>query len=29
MEIATWWIKKHQLNHFEKAEKIQRLVQSE
>jgi len=29
MEIARWWIKKHQLNHFEKAEKIQRLVQSE
>ncbi len=27
MEAATWWICTHRLNHFEKAEKIQRLVQ--
>ena len=27
MEAATWWIRTHRLNHFEKAEKIQRLVQ--
>jgi len=27
MEAATWWIKTHELNHFEKATKIKRLVQ--
>ena len=27
MEVATWWIKTHQLDHFEKATKIQKLVQ--
>jgi len=27
MEAATWWIKTHKLNHFEKATKIKRLVQ--
>ena len=26
MEAATWWIKTHQLNHFEKAIKIKNLV---
>ncbi|NOH97009.1 DUF6500 family protein [Vibrio sp. 99-70-13A1] len=29
MEAATWWIQKHQLNHFEKAKKIVEMVQSE
>ena len=28
MEAATWWIQKHQLDHFEKAAKIKQLVQS-
>jgi len=27
MEAATWWIKTQQLNHFEKAVKIKKLVQ--
>ena len=26
MEAATWWIKTHKLNHFEKAVKIKELV---
>ncbi len=26
MEAATWWIRTHQLDHFEKAEKIRRLI---
>ncbi|SFO00573.1 hypothetical protein SAMN04487989_10927 [Bizionia echini] len=26
MEAATWWIKTHQLDHFEKAKKIKDLV---
>ncbi len=26
MEAATWWIKTHQLDHFEKAVKIKNLV---
>ncbi|MFL1013508.1 DUF6500 family protein [Flavisericum labens] len=26
MEAATWWIKTHKLNHFEKAIKIKNLV---
>jgi hypothetical protein len=26
MEAATWWIETHQLNHFEKAVKIKKLV---
>jgi hypothetical protein len=26
MEAATWWIKTHQLNHFEKAQKIKEMV---
>lgn len=27
MEVATWWIEKHKLNHFEKAIKIKKMVQ--
>jgi len=26
MEAATWWIKTHKLDHFEKAKKIKKLV---
>ena len=26
MEAATWWIKTHQLDHFEKAMKIKAMV---
>ena len=26
MEVASWWIEKHQLDHFEKAEKIKRMI---
>jgi len=26
MEAATWWIKTHELDHFEKATKIRELV---
>lgn len=29
MEAATWWIQTHQLDHFEKAGKIIRLVETE
>ena len=28
MEAATWWIRIHQLDHFEKAVKIKNMVQS-
>lgn len=28
MEAATWWIKTHQLDHFEKAVKIKKMVKS-
>lgn len=28
MEAATWWIKLHQLDHFEKALKIKNMVKS-
>lgn len=28
MEVATWWIKTHELDHFEKAVKIQSMVRS-
>ncbi|WP_178989378.1 DUF6500 family protein [Winogradskyella schleiferi] len=28
MEAATWWIKTHELDHFEKAVKIKELVKS-
>ena len=26
MEVATWWIKTHQLDHFEKAIKIKEMI---
>ncbi|KRG68794.1 DUF6500 family protein [Pseudoxanthomonas dokdonensis] len=29
MEAATWWIRTHQLDHFEKATKIIALLESE
>ncbi|MGF1731087.1 DUF6500 family protein [Photobacterium kasasachensis] len=29
MEAATWWIKTHRLDHFEKARKIISLVRAE
>lgn len=28
MEAATWWIKTHKLDHFEKATKIKEMVES-
>ena len=28
MEAATWWIKLHELDHFEKAVKIRSMVKS-
>jgi hypothetical protein len=28
MEAATWWIKTHKLNHFEKANKIKTMVEA-
>jgi hypothetical protein len=28
MEAATWWIKRHHLDHFEKALKIKELVKN-
>lgn len=28
MEAATWWIKTHKLDHFEKAIKIKNMVES-
>lgn len=28
MEAATWWIKTHKLDHFEKAIKIKELVEN-
>ena len=28
MEIAEWWIRTHQLDHFEKAAKIKRMVEA-
>ncbi len=28
MEAATWWIKTQQLDHFEKAVKIKKLVEN-
>lgn len=27
MEVAEWWIKTHQLDHFEKATKIKKMVE--
>ena len=29
MEVAKWWIEEHQLDHFEKAVKIKKLIQKE
>lgn len=29
MEAATWWIQTHRLDHFEKAQKIRRMVLAE
>ena len=29
MEVAHWWIMKHKLDHFEKAQKIKSLISSE
>lgn len=26
MEVAEWWIKTHQLDHFEKAVKIKKMI---
>ena len=28
MEAATWWIKTHQLDHFEKAVKVKSLIEN-
>jgi hypothetical protein len=28
MEVAEWWIMKHKLDHFEKAVKIKKIVQT-
>jgi len=27
MEVAKWWIETHQLNHFEKAVKIKKMIE--
>ena len=27
MDVATWWIKTHELDHFEKAVKIKKMIQ--
>lgn len=27
MQVAEWWIKTHQLDHFEKAVKIKKMVE--
>ena len=29
MEAATWWIQRHQLDHFEKAVKIKALINND
>ena len=29
MQVATWWIQTHQLNHFEKAVKIKQMIENE
>ena len=28
MEVATWWIETHQLDHFEKAVKIKEMIRN-
>lgn len=29
MQVATWWIQTHQLDHFEKAIKIKTMIEAE
>jgi len=29
MEVATWWILEHKLDHFEKAVKIKNMIEDE
>ncbi len=29
MEVATWWIMTHKLDHFEKATTIKKMIQTE
>lgn len=29
MQVASWWIQKHQLDHFEKAVKIREMLRAE
>ena len=29
MEVATWWIETHKLDHFEKAVKIKKMILKE
>ena len=29
MEVATWWIMTHKLDHFEKAVKIKQMIQQD
>lgn len=29
MQVATWWIQIHRLDHFEKANKIKQLISNE
>jgi hypothetical protein len=29
LEVATWWIQKHQFDHFEKAQKIKKVLEQE
>ncbi|ELW91108.1 hypothetical protein KTJ16_00040 [Acinetobacter bereziniae] len=28
MQVAEWWIKTHQLDHFEKASKIKQMIEN-
>ena len=28
MEVAKWWIQKHELDHFEKAVKIKKMIEN-
>jgi hypothetical protein len=28
MEVATWWIEKNELDHFEKALKIKQMIEN-
>lgn len=28
MQVAKWWIETHKLDHFEKAEKIKKMVEA-